>query len=62
MKRFLTFRFGTAPGDLNTIARDDIVSFLDSPDTATGGGRSRLQGNVSAQPLRLPVRDRQDPA
>ena len=37
MKRFLTFRFGTAPGDLNTIARDDIVSFLDSPDTATGG-------------------------
>ncbi len=37
LRRFLTFRFGTAPGDLNTIARDDIVSFLDSPDTATGG-------------------------
>ena len=36
LRRFLTFRFGTAPGDLNTIARDDIVSFLDSPDTATG--------------------------
>ncbi len=37
LRRFLTFRFGTAPGDLNSIARDDIVSFLDSPDTATGG-------------------------
>ena len=36
LRRFLTFRFGTAPGDLNTIARDDIVAFLDSPDTATG--------------------------
>ena len=35
-----------------------------SPDTATGGGRPRprLQGNVSAQHLRLPVLDRQDPA
>ena len=36
LRRFLTFCFGTAPGDLNTIARDDIVSFLDSPETATG--------------------------
>jgi len=36
LRRFLTFRFGTAPGDLNTIARDDIMAFLDSPDTATG--------------------------
>ena len=36
LRRFLTFRFGTAPGDLNAIARDDIVAFLDSPDTATG--------------------------
>ena len=36
LRRFLTFRFSTAPGDLNTIARDDIVAFLDSPDTATG--------------------------
>ena len=36
LRRFLTFRFGTVPGDLNAIARDNIVSFLDSPDTATG--------------------------
>ena len=36
LRRFVTHRFGTAPGDLNAIARDDIVSFLDSPDTATG--------------------------
>ena len=36
LRRFLTFRFGTVLGDLNTITRDDIVSFLDSPQTATG--------------------------
>ena len=36
LRRFLTFRFATAPGDLNTITRGDIVSFLDSPGTATG--------------------------
>ena len=36
LRRFLTFRFGTAPGDLNAIAREDVVSFLDSSETATG--------------------------
>ena len=36
LKRFLTHRFGAAPGDLNAIARADIVSFLDSPEAATG--------------------------
>lgn len=37
LRRLLTFRFGTAPGDLNAITRADIVSFLDSPETAAGG-------------------------
>ena len=36
LKRFLTHRFGAEPGDLNTIARADIVGFLDSPEAATG--------------------------
>ncbi len=36
LRRFLTFRFGTQPGDLNAITRDDVAAFLDSPDPATG--------------------------
>ena len=40
LRGFLTFRFGTTPGDLNTIARGDIAAFLDSPDTATGTART----------------------
>ena len=36
LKRFLTFRFGTAPGDLNALAHDDIVAFLNKPEATTG--------------------------
>ena len=36
LKRFLTFRFGVVPGDLNTIVRDDVVAFLDSSEAPTG--------------------------
>ena len=36
LKRFLTFRFGTAPGDLNAITRDDVFAFLDTPEATTG--------------------------
>ena len=37
LRRFLTFRFGTTPGDLNTITRDDIVAFLGSSETGRDG-------------------------
>ena len=61
LKRFLTHRFGAAPGDLNAIARADIVSFLDSPEAATGRAAGLdYKANVPAQPVRLPVRNRQD--
>ena len=36
LKRLFIFRFGTEPGDLNTITCDDIVAFLDSPNPTTG--------------------------
>ncbi|MCY4646304.1 MAG: site-specific integrase [Gammaproteobacteria bacterium] len=36
LRRFLTLRFDTEPGDLNAITRDDVVAFLDSPNPATG--------------------------
>ena len=36
LTRFLTLRFDTEPGDLNTITRDDIVAFLDLANPTTG--------------------------
>lgn len=36
LKRFLMFRFGTVPVDLNAITRDDIVAYLDTPEATTG--------------------------
>ena len=36
LKRFLTFRFGIAPVDLNAITRDDIFAFLDAPEATAG--------------------------
>ena len=36
LKNFLTFRFGTERHELNAIAHDDIVAFLDSPEATTG--------------------------
>ena len=36
LRRFATFRFGEELADLNTITRDDIVAFLDSPNPTTG--------------------------
>ena len=35
LKNFLTFRFGAVPHELNAIAHDDIVAFLDSPEATT---------------------------
>lgn len=46
-RRFMTFRFGAVPGDLNSITPEDILSFLDSP-SKTGGSTAGYR----ATPLR----------
>lgn len=37
LRRFITFRFGAVPGDLNDITPDDIRGFLDLPVARRGG-------------------------
>ncbi len=37
LRRFMTFRFGAATGDLNSITPDDALTFLDLPSTTTCG-------------------------
>lgn len=37
LRRFMTFRFGAVPGDLNSITSEDALAFLDLPSTTTGG-------------------------
>ena len=37
LRRFMTFHFGAALGQLNDITADDILSFLDAPPMKTGG-------------------------
>ena len=37
LRRFMTFRFGAALGQLNDITPDDILNFLDAPPMKTGG-------------------------
>ena len=37
LRRFMTFRFGAALGQLNDITPDDILSFLDARPMKTGG-------------------------
>ena len=38
LRRFMTFRFGTVPGDLDDIAADDVRGFLDLPSARKGHG------------------------
>lgn len=38
LRRFMTFRFGAVPGDLDEITADDIRRFLDLPSTRKGYG------------------------
>lgn len=38
LKRFLTFRFGTEPGDLNSIGADDVRAFLALPPGRPSAG------------------------
>lgn len=46
-RRFMTFRFGAVPGDLNSITPEDVLTFLDLPST-TGGSAAGYR----ATPLR----------
>ena len=39
LKRFLTFRFGTEPGDLDSIGADDVRAFLALPPGRPSAGR-----------------------
>lgn len=48
LRRFITFRFGSVPGDLNDIAPDDIRGFLDLPVAK----RARSGGGYRATRLR----------
>ncbi len=52
LRRFMTFRFGAVPGDLNGITPDDILTFLDLP-LATKGGSG---GGYKATHLRSSLR------
>lgn len=54
LKRFLTFRFGTEPGDLDNIGADDVRAFLALPPgrPSTGPGlASRVPRQRSQGPL-----------
>ena len=48
LRRFMTFRFGAAPGDLNSIAPEDALTFLDMPSTTT----CKSAAGYRATPLR----------
>ena len=37
LERFMTFRFGAALGELNDITPEDLLRFLEAPQTTTGG-------------------------
>ena len=48
LRRFMTFRFGAAPGDLNSITPEDALTFLDMPSTTT----CKSAAGYRATPLR----------
>ena len=48
VRRFMTFRFGAVPGDLNSITPEDVQAYLDLPSKAKGGSAAGYR----ASPLR----------
>ena len=48
LRRFVTFRYGAVPGDLDSITPEDVQAFLDLPSKAKGGSAAGYR----ATPLR----------
>ena len=62
LRRFMTFRFGAVPGDLNDITPDNIRAFFGSACSERGKVRSWLADDTPSEPLQVLVCDRPDAA